>query len=135
LPVLAQLFLEDVNAQVEKQVHSLAPESLDMLSAYAWPGNLDELHAVIAEAHSRSTGIQITPRDLPETIRRSQEAAARVRRAEDSIDLEEFLVRVERELIERALSRAKGNKARAAKLLGMTRPKLYRRLVQLKLIE
>ena len=45
--------------------------------------------------------------------------------------LNEYLGRVERELIRRALARAKGNKARAARLLGMTRPRLYRRMVQL----
>ena len=44
---------------------------------------------------------------------------------------DEFLARIERELIVRALDRAKGNKAKAARLLGMSRPRLYRRLVQL----
>lgn len=45
--------------------------------------------------------------------------------------LDEYLSHVERELIRRALTRAKGNKARAARLLGLTRPRLYRRMVQL----
>ena len=45
--------------------------------------------------------------------------------------LDEFLAQIERELIVRALAQAKGNKAKAARLLGMTRPRLYRRLVQL----
>ncbi len=45
--------------------------------------------------------------------------------------LDEFLARIEHELISRALSQAKGNKAKAARLLGMTRPRLYRRLLQL----
>ena len=45
--------------------------------------------------------------------------------------LGEFLASVEKELIDRALKRAKGNKTKAAKLLGLTRPRLYRRLIQL----
>ena len=52
-------------------------------------------------------------------------------RVEETIVLEEFLGRIERELIERALRRARGNKSRAARLLGLSRPRLYRRLVQL----
>ena len=50
------------------------------------------------------------------------------RRSDEPIVLEEFLARVEKELITRALRRAKGNKSKAAKLLGLTRPRLYRRL-------
>jgi DNA-binding NtrC family response regulator len=46
-----------------------------------------------------------------------------------------LLGRIERELIHRALAQAKGNKTKAARLLGMTRPRLYRRLVQLGLEE
>jgi DNA-binding NtrC family response regulator len=50
---------------------------------------------------------------------------------EEKIVLDDFLDRVQRELILRALMQAKGNKTKAANLLGMTRPRLYRRLVQL----
>ena len=45
--------------------------------------------------------------------------------------MDEFLAEVETELIGRALIRSKGNKAGAARLLGMTRPRLYRRMIQL----
>ena len=47
------------------------------------------------------------------------------------MSLDEFMAKIERELIERALARAKNNKARAARMLGLTRPRLYRRMVQL----
>jgi len=47
------------------------------------------------------------------------------------IDLEKFLAGVETELIERAMRQAKGNKTKAARLLGLNRPRLYRRMVQL----
>ena len=69
--------------------------------------------------------------DLPERLRLAAQAAAHPRRIEETIVLDEYLGRVERELIRRALARAKGNKARAARLLGVTRPRLYRRMVQL----
>lgn len=135
LPLLAQLFLEHVNAQGAKQLGGFTPEALDKLDAYPWPGNLDELARVVAEAHHRSEGPQVLSGDLPERIRLAAAVAAHPPRAEETIVLDEFLARVEHELIRRALAQAKGNKAKAARLLGMTRPRLYRRLVQLGLEE
>ncbi len=135
LPLLAQLFLEEANARGSKQLGGFTPEALDQLDAYAWPGNLDELARVVAQAHRQAEGPRVGPRDLPERIRLAAEAAAYPPRIEETIVLDEFLGRVERELIGRALARAKGNKAKAARLLGMTRPRLYRRLLQLGLEE
>jgi len=131
LPLLAQLFVEDANLRAERQLAGLTLEALDRLDAYLWPGNLDELAGVIAEAHARAEGPNIDVDDLPERFHRTVEAAARPPRVEETIVLDEFLGHVERELVERALARAKGNKAQAARLLGMTRPRLYRRLEQL----
>ena len=54
--------------------------------------------------------------------------------AEREFVLDEFMASIEREVIERAMSQAGGNKTAAAELLGMTRPRLYRRLVQLGLV-
>jgi DNA-binding NtrC family response regulator len=131
LPRLAQLFLEDLNASGGRQIGGFTPAALDLLDAYPWPGNLDELAEVVAEAFQRASGREIDVADLPERIRLSDRAAIHSRRAEETIVLDEYLGRVERELIRRALARAKGNKARAARLLGLTRPRLYRRMVQL----
>jgi transcriptional regulator with PAS, ATPase and Fis domain len=131
LPLLAQLFLEEQNAAVSRQIGGFSPSALDRLDAYAWPGNLDELSEVVAEAHQRATGLCIDARDLPERLHLAAQAAAQPRRTEETIVLDEYLGRVERELIRRALLRAKGNKAKAARLLGVTRPRLYRRMVQL----
>jgi len=135
LPMLAQLFLEDANSRGTKQVAGFSSEALDRLDGYPWPGNVDELAHMVAEAHQRAEGVQIRVGDLPERIRLAADAAAHPPRQEERIVLDEFLGRIERELIRRALARAKGNKTKAAKLLGMTRPRLYRRLVQLGLEE
>ena len=131
LPGLAQLFLEEANAQGGKQLGGFTPEALDLLDAYAWPGNLNELAEVVAQAHRQADGPHVGPRDLPARIHRAAEASARPPRTAETIVLDEFLGRVERELIGRAMARAKGNKAKAARLLGLSRPRLYRRLVQL----
>lgn len=135
VPLLAQWFVEETNARGDKQLAGLSSEALDCLDAYPWPGNVDELGRVIQEAHRRAEGTEIVLGDLPEQIHLAHAAAAHPRRVEDTIVLEEFLGRIERELLTRALRRAKGNKTKAAKLLGMTRPKFYRRLVQLGLEE
>jgi DNA-binding NtrC family response regulator len=56
---------------------------------------------------------------------------AHSRRTPEPIDLEAYLETVEKEVLQRALRASDGNKSQAAKLLGMTRPRLYRRLEQL----
>ncbi len=104
---------------------------MDYLVAYPWPGNIDELAAIVREVHGKAQGVEITPRDLPKQIYWGVDAMAHQARGDEPIVLEEFLARVEKELIARAMRRAKNNKSKAAKLLGLTRPRLYRRLVQL----
>jgi transcriptional regulator with PAS, ATPase and Fis domain len=131
LPLLAQALLEEQNARGGRQLGGFKPEALDRLCAYAWPGNVDELAQVVSESHAHASGALIARDDLPERLRLAAEAAARPRRKEEPIQLDEFVARIERELIRRALGRAKGNKAKAARLLGLNRPRLYRRMVQL----
>ena len=135
LPLLAQLFLEEANARGGKQLGGFSPEALDRLDGYSWPGNLDELAQTVAESHARAEGPLVQAEDLPERLRWAAETILRPRRKDETIVLDEFLGRIERELIRRALARAKGNKAKAARLLGLTRPRLYRRMVLLGLEE
>jgi DNA-binding NtrC family response regulator len=131
LPLLAQLFVEAWNAAESRQLGGFSHAALDRLDAYAWPGNVVELAEAVAESCRRAAGPIIDASDLPERLHLAVQAAAHPRRVDETIFLDEYLARVERELIRRALARAKGNKARAARLLGVTRPRLYRRMVQL----
>jgi transcriptional regulator with PAS, ATPase and Fis domain len=135
LPMLTQAFLEEANARRGKQLSGFTSAAMDRLDAYAWPGNLDELALAVAESHQRAAGREITPEDLPEKLRLAAEAAAHPRRKEETIVLDEFLQRIERELIRRAVARSKGNRAKAARLLGFSRPRLARRMTQLGLAE
>jgi DNA-binding NtrC family response regulator len=135
IPLLLQLAVEERNAEHERQFRGFAPEAVDALVAYPWPGNLAELRRIVAEAASQAGGPEITVADLPRRLSLAAAVARRPPRTDEPIVLAEFLTKIERQLIVRALAQAKGNKARAARLLGLTRPRLYRRMVQLGLEE
>lgn len=131
LPLLAQSFLEAANRGSAKQLGSVRPDALDQLALYRWPGELEELRAVIDAAHAAAATHEITPADLPPIVHYAAKAAAAPRRTPEKVVLDELLESIEREVINHALAQAGGNKSAAAELLGMTRPRLYRRLVQL----
>jgi transcriptional regulator with PAS, ATPase and Fis domain len=131
VPLLAQMFLEELNAAGGKQLRGFSPEALDQLAAYPWPGNIDELAEMVRESHERAEGAHVATADLPPRIYLAAAANRRPRRDAEPIDLEKYLAGIELELIQRALRLAKGNKTKAARLLGLTRPRLYRRMVQL----
>jgi two-component system response regulator AtoC len=130
IPLLAQSLLEAENARGEKQLGGFSPEALDLLTAWHWPGDLAELAEAVQAAHRQAAGPEVAAADLPARLVPGREASSRRKRVEP-IDLEESLRQIERELIEQALKLAKGNKAKAARLLGLNRPRLYRRMVQL----
>jgi DNA-binding NtrC family response regulator len=135
LPLLAQFCLEACNRRSAKQVGSLRADALDLLTLYSWPGETEQLKQVIAAAHEACTTHQIVPSDLPAVIHHAATAATHVRREPERVDLEKLLATIEKEAIARALAQSRGNKSEAAELLGMTRPRFYRRLVQLGLAE
>ena len=124
-------------SEARPQRSGFAADALDLLTLYHWPGNIDELMQVVAESHANACatgaitgGTLVRAIDLPVRLRQAADAQA-VSQVEEQIDLEDYLHSLERELIQRAHKAARGNKAKAARLLGMTRPRLYRRLEQL----
>lgn len=134
LPLLAQFLLEECNRESPRQVGSIRRDALDLLALHTWPGEVAELRDVIAAAHRACTSYDITPADLPAVIGHAAQAAARPQRLPERIQLDEFLAGIEKEVLVRALGQARGNKSEAAELLGITRPRLYRRMVQLGLV-
>jgi DNA-binding NtrC family response regulator len=133
LPLLVQLLVEDWNARNDRQLAGAAPDTVDLLATYGWPGNWTELAEVISQSCVVANGPLILPSDLPREFQLALAAQARPKRQAETIKLPQFLGEVERELITRALAQTKGNKAKAARLLGISRPTLLRRLARLKL--
>jgi transcriptional regulator with PAS, ATPase and Fis domain len=131
IPLLAQHFLEEQNATGGKQLSGFQPAALELLAALPWKKNLDELSRAVSEACARATGPRVTRADFPDWVHLAQHDSAHTPRREEPIQLDAFLAEIEKELLQRALRRARGNKSRAAELLGTSRQRLLRRLVQL----
>jgi transcriptional regulator with PAS, ATPase and Fis domain len=108
---------------------ALAPDAAAALAAYGWPGNRAELATTLREAAGRATGGVIAVADLPAAVRAATEAAPA--RPAELPRLDDLLEQVEARMIRLALRRAKGNRSRAADLLGVWRPRLLRRIAAL----
>ena len=130
IALLAQSILEDFNAEGNRQFSGFSDEATDRLLHHTWNGEVDELVAIVRSSCQRAESSMIQKSDLPESIEKTIQAEAREPKPSQAIDLDKFLATVEQELIDRALAEAKGNKTRAAKLLGITRARLHRRLEQ-----
>jgi DNA-binding NtrC family response regulator len=104
--------------------------------SYDWPGNLRELARVVDFAHAcpGRHGSNIEQDDLPASIRGNLGAGFAPPSPPSPIEpLDDILTQVERRLIETALRQARRNKSRAADILGISRPRLYRRIKELNL--
>ena len=133
IPLLSQAILEGLNRNGNKQVSSIEPPALQLLQDYDWPENLDQLVAVITIAFDNCSGDSISLAMLPEFIQQEIKARQFATRPETKIELTPYLESIEAELIQRALTHSKGNKSRASRMLGISRPRLLRRLKQLNL--
>ncbi len=132
LPLLAQHLLERANARGGRQRSGFTEQAIAALLAFDWPGNLRELARVIEDAHTQGGGDLIDADDLPATIRGHFASPYQASTPQPAlILLDQLLTQVERRLIETTLLRARQNKSRAAELLGISRPRLYRRIKEL----
>ncbi len=132
IPLLCQYYVERFNAEGGRQLAGFTSEALDELAGYAWPENIDELAELVEAACRSSHGPVLDVGDLPAPIRWAAAADAHPRRVDEPIDLDQFLAGIEQELMRRAMQRSKGNKTKAARLLGVNRARFLRRWEQFK---
>jgi two-component system response regulator HydG len=123
---LAQHFLVQTAARANKEVRGIAATAAEKLQSYAWPGNVRELQNSIERAVTLARFEEITIDDLPEKIR-DYRPAYLVVGGDDPSELAP-LEEVERRYILRVLDAVSGNKSVAARILGIERKTLYRKL-------
>ncbi|TYO93303.1 sigma-54-dependent Fis family transcriptional regulator [Desulfallas thermosapovorans] len=125
---LVHYFLRKYNNIFGARVTDLDHEALEILKAHHWPGNVRELENVIERAVNFVTGSIIRVKDLPAYLRREKSDPGR--RAGGS-NYRARLDDVEREIIQAALKSTRGNKTQAARMLGISRSRLYVKLKKL----
>jgi DNA-binding NtrC family response regulator len=124
IPALVQHFIEKFNKSSHRRVRGIAKDALETLNRNAWPGNVRELEGVIESAFAMGKTEVIQKADLPAHIVRQARAGRAV--SPDAAEGLPTLLEAERELLVKALAAAEGNKTIAAKLLGVSRPRLYK---------
>jgi transcriptional regulator with PAS, ATPase and Fis domain len=140
IPALVEVLVEDIGLRGGGPAPEFSADAIALLSAQAWRGNIRELRNVLEQAAMRSDSQYIDAPELEEVLRESgvtQIAPAAASKAHVAAKkpasralrpLAEQVAELEREAIEAALAATSGNKLAAAKLLGISRAKLYERL-------
>lgn len=124
VPALARHFTRKIGLRMGRPGVALSDEALDLLTRYDWPGNVRELENTIERAYNLLEGDSIDPSHLPDEIRFHAAAGAGAVSSSPTLKLAD----AEKDLIVAALQRAGGNRAQAAKLLGISRSTLYEKL-------
>jgi DNA-binding NtrC family response regulator len=123
IPLLVNAFLEKFT-QTGTRIHTISSDAMARLIAYDWPGNVRELENAIERAVALSSGPILQIADLPSNLQFG--SSDRFPEKDEMMPLEEL----ERRAILRALRESGGDKLAAARLLGIGKTTLYRKLKQ-----
>ncbi|HQL89890.1 MAG TPA: sigma 54-interacting transcriptional regulator [Syntrophales bacterium] len=131
IPLLAAHLIGLLNEEMGWGASAISPEAMEELKRYDWPGNVRELRNVIERAMIIAKERVIRPEDLPDRIRGGAGAVSippAASRSPRAGNLRLILAETERQVILETLRNAGGNKAKAAKMLGIHRTSLYQKM-------
>jgi len=124
ISLLIDHFVAEFSKTYNVEPKRISPEALEKLPHYPWPGNVRELQNAIERAFALSRSNEITLADLPPQVIGFAPSFSSFASLPDISPLEE----AERVLIATALQKSRGNKNEAARLLGIDRQRLYRKI-------
>jgi transcriptional regulator with PAS, ATPase and Fis domain len=130
IPVLAEHFIVDFNRKYHQNIRALSDEVMERFNSYHWPGNVREFENEIGRACSFSSSPVLGLDDFSRRIKTLPKKGGGAR-LQNRMSRKEVLELAEKDLVVEALARANGNKARAAKILGLSRTMLYKKIKRL----
>jgi len=116
------------HALARTKARAVTEEALAVLGAYAWPGNVRELFHVVERAAVMCSAEIIDVGDLPPALAQAPAVKGGAFAAFEHLPMRDAVAALEKHMIERALASARGNRAEAARLLGIARPQLYAKM-------
>ena len=123
IPPLVEHFIEKYRHKTGKSIRALAPEAMEVLMEYSFPGNVRQLENIVEHAFVRCQGGVIEKCHLPsDLVGRADDLVARVLAEENPLQA------LERETVQRVLEQCGGKAALAARRLGISRVTLWRKL-------
>jgi DNA-binding NtrC family response regulator len=128
---LAEHFLASMAGASASTRKHLSADAQRLLATFAWPGNVRELANAIERACALAPAARLTRDDFAFLFDAASNASDAIPAHLAELPLNDALARLERALIERALALADGNRAEAARRLGISRQSLYTRLANL----
>jgi DNA-binding NtrC family response regulator len=147
LPMLVQHYLRRFSRDLGRDVREIAPDALEQLRSYAWPGNIRELQSVLKQALLRASGTLLVSAFLPELKAGAELPTSRSLREGDNPGLEAFIVQrlrfdtqdlyaqaqreLDRILLPRVMDYSLGSQRQAARVLGIAPKTLRQKLREL----
>ena len=130
IELLAFNFMERIVHECQLEPFEIAPSALEVLTAYDWPGNVRQLANVIERACIRAEKGVLAAEDFIDILPRRGKAAPQSQESSGRRPLNALVASAEQRAVTDALQRSGGNKAAAAKILGISRTNLYAKMAK-----
>ena len=132
IPAIAQTLIADLNEKHKSRVTDLDPSVIERLESYHWPGNVRELRNLVERAVILAGEGTILPKHLPLVLKPAADRVTTVVESNESftVPFGASITEVENAYIRLALKHTKNNKARAARILGMSVRTLHKRVAE-----
>jgi len=125
IPLLVDAFLKEFCRENNKPLLKISPQTMTLLERFSWPGNVRQLRNVIEGMVVMAGAEELLPANLPEEVRQTADRDSLIR-----IRSGASLAEAEKQIIESTLIANGGNKAQTARILGLGRKTLYRKIQQ-----
>jgi transcriptional regulator with PAS, ATPase and Fis domain len=139
VPLLCNHFINKINSKTNKNIIGVSPDVVMSFQQYHWPGNIRQLENVLERAFHFSQSNWIEMEHLPKEMNLldgpSSSLLAKKTESNFTINRKQSISQTEKEIILQALKKCRGNRTKAAEILGISRTTLYQKMKRYQIIE